>query len=236
MLSQNLLKFRSFQPNWRQIIRFKTTKPPTYFSEHLNESPTPIFDNDQSTNNNSQYSYPSNANPSQQSYIPQQPIQSQSSSSSSTRFSSMRDLSIVLSILALSYFAVDNYRTRIGLEAKIMEQSMTHMKSLAITQNNFNNQRRKRDLQLINERKNIQKREMKMVYHISMLRKQLIDAGLKPGMFTLYQSSNSWNTLLTLTLAEIDQAIEEFEKNVKMEYSLTMKAYVPNIHDYDSKK
>lgn len=81
---------------------------------------------------------------------------------------------------------MDNYRSRIGLEARVLEQQMNNMKALALTQNNYNNQRRKRETQVLNERRNAQKREMKMVYHISMLRKQLIDAGLKPGEFNIF--------------------------------------------------
>lgn len=64
-----------------------------------------------------------------------------------------------------------------------MEQSVAHMKSMAIAQNKVNMQRKNRELQVLNERKQTQKREMKMVYHIAMLRKQLMDAGLKPSEF-----------------------------------------------------
>ncbi|ODQ58248.1 hypothetical protein WICANDRAFT_16587, partial [Wickerhamomyces anomalus NRRL Y-366-8] len=126
---------------------------------------------------------------------------SSSSESQSSRLSTFKDLSVIFSIVTLTYFAVDNYRSRIGLEARVLEQQMNNMKALALTQNNYNNQRRKRETQVLNERRNAQKREMKMVYHISMLRKQLIDAGLKP--------------------VEIDEAISEFEKNVKMENSIS---------------
>jgi hypothetical protein len=81
------------------------------------------------------------------------------------------------------------------LETKQKDLSIKHIRALATTQNNFNNLRKKRDLQLLNERKNTQKREMKMAYHISMLRKQLIDAGLKPGKYS--SGMNTLNSLLT---------------------------------------
>lgn len=69
------------------------------------------------------------------------------------------------------------------LEQKATEHSVAQMKSLAVAQNNFNNQRKKRELQVLNERKMTQKREMKMVYHIALLRKQLIEVGVKPGEY-----------------------------------------------------
>lgn len=55
------------------------------------------------------------------------------------------------------------------------------MKGLAVAQNNFNQQRKKKEIMALNERRAAQKREMKMVYHIAMLRKQLVDKGLKPS-------------------------------------------------------
>lgn len=177
MLSRGFRNSHLFQsPKLIQFTRLKTTTtPPTYFSEHLEGGsgsvPAPIF-------SDSTPSAPIAPPRSQPSFPP-----SQSTSTQSSRLTMLRDISIVFSIFTLTYFAVDNYRARLALETKMIEQSMNHMKSLAITQNNFNNQRRKRETQVSNERRNAQKREMKMVYHISMLRKQLIDAGLKPGEF-----------------------------------------------------
>lgn len=176
-----MLKRSSFpQFHSIQFTRFKTTSaPPTYFSDHLSSGPAPVFNDPSSTSQSSSFTP---TTPPVSSAFQSQSSQSQSSQSSqSSKLNSFRDLSVILSIVTLAYFAIDNYRVRVTLESKILEQSMNHMKSLAITQNNFNNQRRKRETQVLNERRNAQKREMKMVYHISMLRKQLIDAGLTPG-------------------------------------------------------
>jgi hypothetical protein len=57
------------------------------------------------------------------------------------------------------------------------------MKNIAVAQNKFNTHRKKRELQVLNERKATQKREMKMVYHIALLRKQLLDEGLTPSAY-----------------------------------------------------
>lgn len=176
--NNSLLSIKS--PKWIQFTRFKSTSsttPPTYFSEHLDQSssPKPIF--------NEHITPP----PTTHSPISSSTYSSSSSSESqSSRLSTFKDLSVIFSIVTLTYFAVDNYRSRIGLEARVLEQQMNNMKALALTQNNYNNQRRKRETQVLNERRNAQKREMKMVYHISMLRKQLIDAGLKPGEFNIF--------------------------------------------------
>lgn len=157
------------------LLRLKSTSPPTYFQQ-FNSKP------DDANQNGGQQLY-SPLHPSAQS-IPNAssfPNSSSNNDNSKSKLASIRDLSIVFSIITLIYFAVDNYRVRSLMEASILEQSLQHMKSLAITQNNFNNQRKKREIQIINERKKVQKREMKMVYHISLLRKQLIDAGIDPG-------------------------------------------------------
>lgn len=171
----------NLQPKLRTINiinRFKTTiTPPSYFSEHLKSSPTQVFNEPSSSIQPNVISDSSNL--SNSSYSSPDILQQQSQQS--IKLNTIRGICMIISILTISYFAIDNYRVRVTLESKILEQSMNHMKSLAITQNNFNQQRRKRDTQILNERRNAQKREMKMVYHISMLRKQLIDAGLKPS-------------------------------------------------------
>lgn len=176
MLSRMAKKSPFPQPYSIQFTRFKTTAPPTYFGDHLQSGPTPVFSDSSSVSQSSSFSPttpPITSIPQSQS--------SQSQSSQSSKLNSFRDLSVILSIVTLAYFAIDNYRVRVALESKVLEQAMNQMKSLAIAQNNFNTQRRKRETQVLNERRNAQKREMKMVYHISMLRKQLIDAGLTPG-------------------------------------------------------
>lgn len=177
----------------RSAIRGYTTRPPTYFAQHLQSyndskdfapSPQNIFSSpsaaEQSgTNYHHQRSQEQNQGQQQQQHSDSNdPV-------GGSRLSTIRDLSVVVSILSLTYFALDNYRVRTTLEQRSMEQSVAHMKSMAIAQNKVNMQRKNRELQVLNERKQTQKREMKMVYHIAMLRKQLMDAGLKPSEFAL---------------------------------------------------
>lgn len=106
---------------------------------------------------------------------------------------------------------------------------MEQQKAVALAQMSFNNARKKREIQILNERKNFQKREMKMALHVALLRKQLQEAGVQP--------------------VDINEAIAEFERNVKMENSLAnvtgaslwivddadIKSYVPSSHEYDRK-
>lgn len=138
-------------------VRSYSTKPPSFFSQYLSKETI-------ETNK-----------------IPKDGTPSTVTIQESSKFSTVKDLTMIVSILTLAYFGIDSYRLRVESEQKHKELSLKHIKSIATQQNNFNNYRKKRELQMVNERKNTQKREMKMVYHISMLRKQLIDAGLKPG-------------------------------------------------------
>lgn len=160
-------------------IRAYATKPPTYFANHLSKvdskrefapspqnlfSPTRVSSLDRSSSDKSQSGN-----------------EGQSGSHGSSRLAAIRDLSVVLSIITLTFFAIENYRKRTLLEQRAEQNNITHMKRLATIQNTFNAQRKKKEIMVLNERKTTQKREMKMVYHIAMLRKQLIDAGLQPG-------------------------------------------------------
>ena len=59
---------------------------------------------------------------------------------------------------------------------------------------------RKRDLQILQERKDQDKRNFKMGLHIAFLRKQLVDLGADP--------------------VDIETAIKEFEKSVRADNSI----------------
>lgn len=156
-------------------------------------------------------------------------MQTPGSGSGSPRFSVFKDIGMGVALVALVYFAVDNYNTRLTLQQKAFENAMEQQKAVALAQMSFNNARKKREIQILNERKNFQKREMKMALHVALLRKQLQEAGVQP--------------------VDINEAIAEFERNVKMENSLAnvtgaslwivddadIKSYVPSSHEYDRK-
>lgn len=198
-------------------LRLNSTKsdPPKFFSEFYDPSAV------------------TTVTPSQK-IIPQTtqttPKVHQTTSSQSSSSIPIKDLTLVLATLFLSYFAVDNYGRRLELEKAVQEQQLKFLKNLSVQQNTFNQARKKKDIQLITERKKMQTREMKMVYHIALLREQLIKQGLEP--------------------IEIAKALEEFEKEVKMENSLSnvssmalwvvddseLKKFVPSIHEYENKK
>lgn len=148
---------------------------------------------------------------------------------SSTRVESFLNVGFTLLIGVLIYFAIDNYHARLLLQDEMFEKTLKQQKALAIAQASFKNVREKREMQMLNERKNTQKREMKMALHIGLLRQQLKDAGIDP--------------------VDISFANKEFERSVKMENSLAnltgtslwvvdeadIKKYMPNTHDYDNR-
>lgn len=136
------------------------------------------------------------------------------------------------------------------LDKQINEMKTVNLKNLQIQQANFINARNKRDLQILQERRDHNKRNFKMSLHIALLRQQLIQNGIDP--------------------VEINSAIKEFEQNVKADNSiknvsgqalwlddnnrmypsfslsdfslsiltnfLALKLYFPDPHDYDKKK
>lgn len=101
---------------------------------------------------------------------------------------------------ALAYFAIDNYTNRIKLEKLNIETTAINLKTLQAQQANFLNARKKRDLQILQERKDQDKRNFKMGLHIAFLRKQLVDLGADP--------------------VDIETAIKEFEKSVRADNSI----------------
>lgn len=88
--------------------------------------------------------------------------------------------------------------------------------------------RKKRELQVLNERKLHQVREMKLALHIAMLRQQLHDAGSDP--------------------VSVKDVLQEYHNSVKMENSISnvsgtflwlqspqLNAYLPNVREYNER-
>ncbi|KAK6461781.1 hypothetical protein DFJ63DRAFT_336551 [Scheffersomyces coipomensis] len=169
--------------------------------------------------------------PSSQTQQTQQSSSSSSSSQSSNdKTNSLKEITSLVGMCILAYLTIDNYTNRIKLEKLITETTAINLKTLQIQQTNFLNVRKKRDLQILQERRDTDKRDFKMSLHIALLRKQLNDLDIDP--------------------IDIDVAIKEFEKNVKADNSIknvtgqslwlddnsTLKSYLPDPHDYDKRK
>ncbi|KAH3676398.1 hypothetical protein WICMUC_002029 [Wickerhamomyces mucosus] len=213
-------------------VRFSSNKssasPPKFFSEFY--EPSTSTSASKTPSQLSPLTSTSSSSESNSKIASQKPQSSSNEESGSGPFLRIKDLSTILSSVFLAYFAFDNYQRRLELEKKIQEANINYLKNLAIQQNTFNTARKKKDIQTLVERKKIQQREMKMVYHIALLRTQLLQSGVDP--------------------VKIDKVIEEFEKNVKMETSISnvsgmalwivdenpIKNQVPSIHEYDNKK
>lgn len=141
----------------------------------------------------------------------------------------MKDLAFLVLSGTLCYIAYDSYTSKAALQKEYLQYTKEQQKAMGLAQILFNNLRKKRELQIFNEKAVVQKREMKMALHIGLLRKQLQEAGIEP--------------------VAISKAIEEFEKNVKMDMSSVnisgmrlwledgadISAYVPDAHVYDTK-
>lgn len=135
-----------------------------------------------------------------------------------------------LATLALVYFALDNYLNRIKLEKTNEELVTINLKTLQLQEANHQASRKKRDIQTLQERKDMAKRDMKMALHIALLSKQLKEANIDP--------------------AKIDDVIREYEQSVKIDNSIRnilsqslwlddnseLKPYLPNVHEYDKKQ
>lgn len=158
-----------------------------------------------------------------------QPVVTEQNLESHSRLQVFRDLGSGIATIALVYFAIDNYLTRVQLTQAGFDRAVEQQKSLAVAQMTFNSARKKREIQVLNERKSFQKREMKMALHVALLRKQLEEAGKEP--------------------VDINTVIEQFEDKVKMEVSMAnftgtsfwlngendLKKYIPDSHEYDRK-
>ncbi|AAS53210.2 AFL164Cp [Eremothecium gossypii ATCC 10895] len=134
---------------------------------------------------------------------------------------------LFVAVGTLAFFAVDNYRERTAAEVRLQKQLLESQRMHEVFTRQVNAARRKRELQVLNERKATQIRQMKMALHIAMLREQLHDRGVEA--------------------VGVDQVLQEFDRHVRMENSISnvsgtslwvvddapAKPYVPNVRDYD---
>lgn len=132
-----------------------------------------------------------------------------------------------MALLALTYVAIDNYTQRVKLERLVKESTAINIKTLELQQASFQTARKTRDRQMLQERREHNKRTFKMGVHVALLRQQLVDNGIKP--------------------VDVERAIREFEQNVKSDSSAKnvsgqvhwlndsnpLKLYFPDPHDYD---
>ncbi|ODV79783.1 uncharacterized protein CANTADRAFT_49866 [Suhomyces tanzawaensis NRRL Y-17324] len=125
---------------------------------------------------------------------------SESKHQQSDRGSNIKEITSLIAMYVLAYIAIDNYTTRTKLESLNKETSAITQKALQVQQANFLNARKQRDLQIVQERRDHARRSFKMSVHIAMLRKQLVDLGVDP--------------------LEIDEAVKEFERSVKVDNSM----------------
>lgn len=155
------------------------------------------------------------------------PIQYQPPPSSNHNNSTAKELSSLIAMLALGYLAIDNYLNRVKLEKLNAETTAINLKTLQIQQANFQQARRKKDLQMLQDRKDNQKLMYKLTVHIAMLRKQLLEQGIDP--------------------VTVEEAIRKFEQAIKIDNSVKnvtgqvfwlddeIKSYMPDVKEYDSK-
>lgn len=170
--------------------RFYTT-PPSHFSD---PSRIPQTYTDPQSQPQTQTQTHAPAYPDQ---VPQTPSNGHANQE---RNGSIKELTSLLAMGVLAYIAVDNYTNRIKLEKLNTEATAINLKTLQIQQQNFMASRQKRDIQILQERKEHARRTFKMGLHIALLRKQLTEAGQTPY--------------------DIELAVKEFEKNVKADNSV----------------
>ncbi|KAL6942535.1 hypothetical protein ACO0QE_003713 [Hanseniaspora vineae] len=160
----------------RALPKRKIITPPTYFSSPAHPPNVP---------------FPH--------HVP--PVHSGSQSESQTR-PRLLDISILFSVLTLSFFAVDNYRSRVELELELENFRLDSLNQKEFSKLEMQGRFKKRELQILNERKNTQIKEMKMLLHIAMLKQQLEKNNIKDN----------------ITLQQVN---EEFNKKIRMDNSLT---------------
>lgn len=112
------------------------------------------------------------------------------------------DISILFSVLSLSFFAVDNYRSRVELELELENFRLDSLNQKEFSKMELQGKFKKRELQILNERKNTQIKEMKMLLHIAMLKQQLEKNNIKDSI-------------------TLQQVHEEFNKKIRMDNSLS---------------
>lgn len=175
------------------LTRFLSSgnKPPS----HFNSGEVPQTYSYHSHGNQYGHSPPPPPQSSAQSSPPQQ-----SSASSNKHEGSVREITSLLAMFALAYLAIDNYTERVKIEKLHHDTTAINLKALQVQQINYAQERKKRDLAMLQERREVAKRDFKMGLHIAMLRKQLLDAGMKP--------------------VDLEEAVKEFENSVKADNSI----------------
>lgn len=137
------------------------------------------------------------------------------------------EFAMIISVATLCFFAIDNYRVRTGLQEKVESEQIKMKEAQEFLARQMNAARKKRELQILNERKMVKMREMKLSLHVAMLRKQLQDHDIQPK--------------------SIEECVNEYENIVKMENSISnvsgtmlwvaddsnIKGYIPNVREYD---
>ncbi|KAI5957570.1 hypothetical protein KGF57_003264 [Candida theae] len=201
-------------------------RPPS----HFNSGEIPQTYNNNNSNSSSSSTAHTYSPPTPMNTSPSQQPASSSSSSSSAHEGSIREITGLLAMFALAYLAIDNYSERVKIEKLHHDTTAINLKALQVQQLNHAQERKKRDLTMLQERREIAKRDFRMGLHIAMLRKQLIDVGMKP--------------------VELDQAIKEFENSVKADNSIKnvsgqylwlddkseFKPYLPDAMEYDKSR
>ncbi|KAI5951638.1 hypothetical protein KGF54_004712 [Candida jiufengensis] len=199
------------------LRRLHSGNPPSHFGS----GEIPQTYSQQNTYRSYQPEQQSQQQPHSQTSNPQQQSQS------SHHESSIREVTVLVASFALAYIAIDNYTERIKIDKLHTETTAINLKALQVQQLNYQKERKRKDLLLLQERKEIAKRDFKMGLHIAMLRKQLIDSGMKP--------------------VELDEAVKEFESKVKADNSMKnvtgqylwlddssdYKPYIPDAMEYD---
>ncbi|SJM85463.1 uncharacterized protein ZBIST_2277 [Zygosaccharomyces bailii] len=139
------------------------------------------------------------------------------------------EFAMVISVVTLCFFAVDNYRVRTTLVDELHAQRLHAREQHELLVRQVGAARKKRELQILNERKSYQIREMKLALHIAMLRNQLQDAGIDP--------------------VSVNKCLQEYHRSVKMENSVSnvsgtalwladdeLKSLLPNVREYSDNR
>lgn len=143
---------------------------------------------------------------------------------------SIKELSSLIAMCGLTYIAVDNYINRIELQRSLTEIAAINQLKLHEQKVLFVSNQQKKEVRMLQERRDSARRAYKLTLHIALLRKQLEDAGIEP--------------------ATIADALKEFESHVKVDNlsrnlgnlvfwlddDSELKAYVPEVIEYDKRR
>lgn len=157
--------------------------------------------------------------------------------------SSIKELTSILAMCALAYIAIDNYNNRIRLEKLNNDTSAINLKTLQLQQANFLNAKKKQDLAMVEERKETNKRDLKMGIHIALLRKQLKEAGIEPkgidDAIKEYERSVRADSSVKHVSGQVlwldDESSKYQDRDIFAPTNIVLKQYVPDAHEYDRK-